>query len=345
MTDLTWEDEERIIAAKYPPPAPAAGFRSFSDRIKGEREDRMQLAGRTMSFGVKFLDKALGGIFPRDLVLVGAKTGIGKTALSSITALTNAIRGKRVYYFALEAEPNEIERRMKYVMLAKYVYANSVSRMSHERMNYLDWSQGRLEDVVGPYEDRADAELSQAFKTLFTFYRQREFTMDDLERNAMAVQDELDLLILDHLHYIDTEDANENRGLKLITKRIRDLALSMGKPVVCVAHVRKGDRKVKQLVPDLEDFHGSSDISKIATKAVMLAPAHDQPTGVAHLWNTYIAVRKCRADGSRARYCATVPFNAKTNSYEEEFTLGRLKNGDEEWESINNSELPLWGRS
>ncbi len=50
--------------------------------------------------------------------MLGAKTGIGKTALATITALHNCQQGKRVHYFALEAEEREIERRMKFQIIA-----------------------------------------------------------------------------------------------------------------------------------------------------------------------------------------------------------------------------------
>jgi replicative DNA helicase len=88
-------------------------FGTFGDRIKGERAERLQLATRVLSFGVKFLDVALGGIMARDMVLLGAVTGAGKTTLASVIAETNVERGKRVHYFALEAEHGEIERRIK----------------------------------------------------------------------------------------------------------------------------------------------------------------------------------------------------------------------------------------
>jgi replicative DNA helicase len=342
--DWNWQDEERKIDERLAQRKEPNGFKSFADRIGSERKERMELAGRRMTFGVKFLDRALGGISARDLLLLGAQTSIGKTQLATIVAMANAVMGKRVYYFGLEAEPHEIERRAKYQLLAKRVYRNAVSRAAHDRMNFLDWMNGDLEDIVAPFEDEVNRELAQAFGTLFTFYRDRDFTVGDLEANARAVESQLDMLILDHIHYVDSDEPNENKALKQITKRIRDLALALSKPVICVAHVRKGDRKAKQLVPSIEDFHGSSDIPKIATKAVMLAPAPNDDDAPTHLLNTYMAIRKCRPDGSRTRYCGVVPFNIKTNLYDEEFTVGRLKHADEEWEQVDNSKLPHWGR-
>ena len=60
-------------------------------------------------FGIKYLDAALHGIKPNDLILIGASSGAGKTELCTHIAKTNAKLGKRVRYIALEAEKNEIE--------------------------------------------------------------------------------------------------------------------------------------------------------------------------------------------------------------------------------------------
>jgi ABC-type lipoprotein export system ATPase subunit len=318
------------------------GFKTFTERVRGERADRLKYAAETMSFGVRFLDKALGGIMRNDLIILGAKTGIGKTELATIIAGVNAARGKHVHYFALEAEDREIERRTKFKLLSQMVRQFNYSGVL--RMNYLDWHAGKLEDLTEPHEGRIETLLAEKFGTLHTYYRNGQFDSDELERLALAIQDQTSLIVIDHLHYVDSTDPNENRGYKVIVKRIRDLALSIGKPVIVVAHVRKGDRRQLQLVPDLEDFHGTSDVPKIATKAIMLAPAFDHPGEESHLWNTYVAPRKCRADGSRTRYIGMVQYNARTGAYEDGFTLGRTDPSGEKWTELDAADYPLWAK-
>jgi hypothetical protein len=314
------------------------GFKPFAERMKDERTERLANAKDMLTFGVPFLDRALGGIMKNDLIILGAKTGAGKTELSNIIATANAGRGKHVHYFALEAEDREIERRTKYKLLAELV--RGLDYHNAERMNYLDWHAGRLEDVTAPHEERAERLLAEKFATLNTYYRYGQFDADELERLVLAVQDQTSLIILDHLHYVDSADPNENRGYKVI----RDLALNIGKPVVVVAHVRKGDRRSNPLVPTLEDFHGTSDVPKIATKAVMIAPAFDYPTESPHMWNTFISPAKCRTDGSRTRFVGMVEYNARFGRYEEPFSLGKLTNGGEKWEEMGAAEYPRWAR-
>jgi replicative DNA helicase len=317
-------------------------FIAAPDRLAGEREERIELGRRTLSFGVKFLDNALGGILPRDVVLLGAKTGVGKTALATSIALQNAVAGKRVHYFALEAEEREIERRMKFQLVASLYFQSGAYAKTEIR--YLDWYKGKLDDVLGPFEDRADTALRKGLGNLKTFYRERSFTSDDFARKLEQIKTETDLVVLDHLHYVDSDDDNENRGYKRTVKQVRDAAIESGKPVILVAHVRKGDRRYEPLVPTVEDFHGSSDIPKIATKAAMIAPAYDQPNQLPYLWNTYIQVAKCRLDGAVTRYVGLAVFNSRLNVYENDYTLGRLTEGGKKFEPVDASDLPGWAK-
>jgi hypothetical protein len=317
-------------------------FKDYGTHIKGEREERLNLAGKTLSFGVKFLDQCLGGIFPRDNVLLGARTGAGKTTLGSVIAESNVEAGKCVHYFALEAEDKEIERRIKFRVLANLARMRGVAHYAPGRINYLDWYAGRLDDIMKPWEGEADRLLSERYKTLKTYYRFGDFDAATLERTFLSIQDETDLIILDHLHMVDSDDPSENRGMKTIVKRLRDVALEVGKPTVVIAHLRKTDPRRALIVPDLDDFHGTSDIVKICTKAVVMAPAYDQETTSPHLWATYIHPAKCRQDGSRARFIGLLNFNVHRGRYEDAYELGSFARGADKFEELGPTQYPSW---
>jgi RecA/RadA recombinase len=319
--------------------APKTRFIASPDRMVGELDERLAMATGELTFGVKFLDDALGGILKRDLILVGAKTGVGKTSLATIAALANCRAGKRVHYFALEAEEREIERRMKFQIIAARYYAGGYQR---PHIRYLDWYRGKLQSELGQYEREADVELRQLVGNLLTFYRIESFTSDDFAQQMEAIKDETDLAILDHLHYVDADDKDENRAMKRTVKQIRDSALRSGKPVLVVAHVRKGDRRNEQLVPGIEDFHGSSDISKIATKAIMLAPAYEVDTGSPFLWSTYMQISKCRQESALTRYVAQLTFDTRKDSYMPEYVLGKLTSGGTAFSDIAMNDWPRW---
>lgn len=316
-----------------------ATFMPSPQRLVGERADRLQASKQLLSFGVKFLDEALGGITRRDLILVGAKTGAGKTQLALNVAIANCRAGRKVHYFALEAEDREMERRMKFQVLATAYYKRAVS---HKRLRYIDWYNGVTDGVLDIFEERADQEVAEMLKNLSTYYRVDGFTGADFAKHLETIREETDLVVLDHFHYVDSDDDNENRGHKALVKLIRDCALRADRPVLVVGHVRKSDPRNAPLVPTEEAFHGSSDIVKIATKAIMIAPDYETQTGDPSKWATYVQIAKCRQDSSLTRYVGRLIYDTRTDRYEPEYSLGRLVEGGKKFEAIPSYAAPSW---
>jgi len=316
-------------------------FESSASRVKGEATGREGLAGKLLGFYVTFLDDLLRGILPNDLILLGAETGAGKTEIALAIARANAIHGRRVCYFALEAEPLELERRTKYAVLAEMAARDNVPGV--DALSYVDWYLGRCEGIVGKYNERADTLFKVQMSGLRTYYRGSKFDHDDIRRLFLAIQDSTDLIILDHIHYVDIEDENENRGFKKTIKMIRDVALGMGKPVILIAHLRKRDMRAKQIVPDSEMFHGSSDIIKICTRIVMLAPARTMPSSPSIAY-TYIHVPKDRMSGATG-LVALCRFDRRFKKYLPSYTLGRPSFAGDAFEPLPPNETPRWAKN
>lgn len=313
------------------------GFETASKRIKGERAERQDLTRRQLPFHVAFLDDILRSILPKDLILLGAETGAGKTELARLISSATADAGKHVFYFALEAEHREIERRDKYATLCELILERKAHRIGE--MNYPDWYRGKCDELVAGLDAIADEMIEERRSTLHTYYRGSKFDTKEIKRLFVAHQTQADLFIVDHLHYVDIDDENENRGFKTAIKLIRDVALDIGKPVILIAHLRKGDSRGKTLVPRLEDFHGSSDIIKVVTHSIMLAPARSMPSHQPGISNTFMYVPKDRHGGSTG-LIALCEFDRRRKTYAEHYTLGRA-NGDE-FEPLGTKEVPRW---
>ena len=297
-------------------------FQTLKEQLTNERETRLSNAAGRCTFGISFLDDALVGIFKNDLILLAGRSGQGKSEIALHISLTNALKGKRVYHLALEAEPNEIGRRMLFKQMAKLYYAQPFR--GDQRPSYLRWYAGEQEEMLGPFHAKAAGELGK-FDNLKVYYRGADFGMRELEQIFMSIKGEADLLVLDHLHYVDFADDNENRAHKDAVKQIRNLALVHNIPVILVAHIRKADRRNPVPVPDMEDIHGSSDIFKIATKAILIAPAKDQevtPETKTYRFPTYFRIAKCRQDGSLNWFVGLTSFDITRGEYDEQYVLG-----------------------
>lgn len=321
------------------------------DSLLIEKEKRQNI--EILPFGIKYLDDCLNGIRKDDLVLVGARTGSGKTQLLTNIAMHNANIGKKVMFFALEAADLEIERRIKFQILSKayYEYFKSIGLNAPYDLNFMDWYDGKLNNnqQIIQAEELIEKNWSEHYKNLIIRYRENStYTINDLSIDMHAFKDKVDLFIIDHLHYFDFEGENENREYKKIIKQISDLAQKANKPIVIAAHLRKADRSANYIAPNEDDFHGTSDIVKIPTKIITIASAKDierTPKNILDCeWPTYVRVAKCRTDKSRCMYPALVLFSSKKNSYEENYKLGKLNFNETQWQPLEKQEIPKWAQ-
>lgn len=320
-------------------------FVPYAHALRIERAERLVTADSILPTGVPFLDDAMGGLPRNALVLLGAYTGTGKTQLVMHMAHFAAGHGKRVHFFALEAEPGEIQRRMKYQVVRDVAQAKGLGR----GMNYVDWSFGRFDAELQAVEAEVSEYLANAYSGLQTYYRRySDFTPAWFRQVFDRIKDETDLIIVDHLHYFDLDErSTEHQAMKECMKAIRDCSLITGKPVILVAHLRKKDRGSTVALPDLDDFHGTSDITKIVTHAVVMAPGRasevEQKQG---LWPTFMRVAKFRPDMARTRWMAVQRFNSSAQSYESGYDLARWYERLETPEPINfRADLPHWAKN
>lgn len=318
-------------------------FRQASTQGDLERENRKTLLKRSLKFGVESADDALGGITNQDLILVGAGSGGGKTQFCCNVALANMEDARKVHYIALEAGEFEIERRIKFPLVAQRFFADPNRPRLSKKLRFSDWALGAYLNELEAYEDSAQAFFESAYRDLFLLYKTDQFGISELMQSVLWCAEETDLIIIDHVHYFDFDDDNENRAIKEIAKTVRSLVLEQNIPIILVAHIRKSDRRDDSLCPGLEDFHGSSDLYKIATKAITFSSGRPTENG---LYETHFRFPKNRFDGSVTRYMAVEYFNPKTGGYE----TGKYKIGWAEqkrsrgFEPIERSVWPHWAR-
>lgn len=315
------------------------GFRSSVERLAEERERRLKHVERVMPFNVSYLDDVCMGIYPTDLVVVCAASGAGKTSIAALISQLASAQGRRVHFFALEAHRSEIEQRMLFRAICDVLRERGSSMRG---VTFQSWMYGNAQRLITEgVEEAARLRLVADVQGQRTFYRGEKFTAEDITRLFLAVQNETDLVVLDHLHYVDSDDRDENRGLKAATKAIRDAALCMEKPVIVVAHLRKKDRGKPRIIPDIDDVHGSSDIVKIATKVVMLAPSRDRESSEPGVANTYMQVVKDRFAGVQG-YAALCQYDLRTLRYRDQYVVGRLNFAGDAFENVDDANRPEW---
>lgn len=332
-------------------------FRKSTNAARMERSARLNVYRDLLTFGVSYLDDAMMGIFKNDLVLIGARSGAGKTQFCVNVAVANMKKGKRVHFIALEAEEYEIERRIKYQMFSTLFFENRKNWSSQRRfendldlrtkidekysgqISYQQFVSGVYSERNADIEDIIDEKYENEYDGLFTFYKTDSFDVNDLVLQVASIASETDLVIVDHVHYFDYDDKDENNSIKLIAKTARSLALENGIPIILVSHLRKADR-YGDLIPSLEEFHGSSDLYKVATKAITLAPGLFDSGGK---MQTFFRIVKNRNEGSVTRYSCAINYIPSEGKYETKYKIGNASQDRESgFKEIDRIALPWW---
>lgn len=313
----------------------------FPNEWHEEKIDRHLMASQVRPYGISFLDDALVGIFPNDLIVVGAKTGRGKTELMTILALNQSMLGRNVAFFALEADRLEIQRRIKYKAMAKVWYENySTSPVKFPR--FVEWMSGGFEKEWDQIETIIDKDIQMQTNNLRIIYTDAKYSLKNFLDNFNGLSQEVDLFIIDHLHYFDVGSKTESEGIKEIIHAIRGCSIKLGKPVILISHLRKTERKLGGLMPDLEDFHGHSDISKVCTTAILIAPADIPMIKTHNCFQTYFHIAKSRKASENIPYVGILGYDKSIGTYRDKYYIAKNKLFDAPELITNSVEIPKW---
>lgn len=311
-----------------------------------EKIERHLRAEGQIPFGVSYLDDALIGILPNDLILVGARTGRGKTELATTLAYNASKQGRKVAFFALEADQWEIQARLKYRRLRQLYeenYAGSTS--SFEFPLYREWLCAGYSSEWDALEKLAEEDLERDTGELRIVYPGATYTAERFVHELEGlVRDGTKLIVIDHLHYFDFGQGSETEGLKRTIHAIRNAALYHGVPVVLLAHLRKGERASGKTLPDLDDFHGHSDIVKVATTVLLLSPVPDAMGGKSGAYPTYFHVAKARTASYATPYVAVLGFDVKNNAYSDRYHLWKANFGKDPEAITDPDQIPRWAK-
>jgi replicative DNA helicase len=291
-----------------------------------------------MKFNIKCIDVVAGGIKKNDFIIVSAPSGHGKTEIGSLFALKNALEGKRVAYFALEAYEGEIEHRMKWQLIKKKL-------CNHNKIYRFDeWLEGDYKQdkiFMGAMEEVVLEHKKIFSENLFSSYVDERYTIKELHQDVTAakINYNCDVIVLDHLHFFDMTTQNENQEMKAIMKKISSYCKCYAIPILAIAHIRKN---LSKLCPTMDEIYGSSDISKIVTKVITFAHAKDVEKQSSELVPTYFKVCKARKRGGTDYYTILCDFNLEKYRYEDDFNIYYTNFDDTKLIDIDSSKWPYW---
>ncbi len=228
------------------------------DRILklSNEETREQYLG--IPTGIGPLDKITVGLNKTDLIILGARPGMGKTSFALNIATNVALKGRKVCFFSLEMSRDQLAQRL----------LSSVSGINSEKLR------------SGELDTKDWVELGNASELL----SKSEFYID--ETSAITVPEMkakirrlggVDLVIIDYLGLMHSARRIDNRVQEIsdITGSLKIMAKELNVPIiVCAQLSRATEAKGKSHRPGLADLRDSGSIEQDADIVLFLYREH-----------------------------------------------------------------------
>ena len=236
-------------------------------------ERRGGLAGITS--GYAGIDRMTGGFMPGQLILIGARPAMGKTALSAGMATRAAAAGARVLYVSAE-------------MLAQDVLARAAAAVAELpvtaalRAGYED-DRGQWQPIAGDSaEARRLANAARRLKALPLHWDDApRHTAASIRQKARAMRrvGGLDMVVVDYLGRLQPSQRAagfRNRVIEIgeLARDLKMLALELQVPVVLLSQLSRSLEQRDDKRPVLSDLRDSGEIEQEADIVMFLFREH-----------------------------------------------------------------------
>jgi len=229
-----------------------AAMGEFLDRLESTFDARAT-GGIGLKTGIKELDKVLGGLHPSDMVVVGARPGVGKTSFSTSVLMNIAKTGKRVGFVSSEMSASQVMLRITALE----------SGIAGHKLRDAD-----LQDDDWPLLTAATNKLS---KLDIRIYDKPAITSADvmLQSKAWMIDGGIDFIAIDYLTRIKPvkSQGNQNLDVGAVVTEIKNIARSLNIPVMLLAQLNRDAAERKPIMSDLRD---SGIIEQEADQILML---------------------------------------------------------------------------
>lgn len=202
--------------------------------------------------GFPKLDDCLGGLEGGDVIVIGARPAVGKSALVAQILMNMGKAGKRVLLYNLE-------------MREAQVYERLLSCLSGIQLSRIR----RGKSFLGDEKDRFTA-ANEGLKKLDVWISSGAKTVSEIRgecRNMGA-----DCIIIDYLQLIRADRHYSNRSSEVgdISKSIKSLAMELNCPVIVLSQLNRLSEGRETKEPTMSELRESGDIEQDASVIILL---------------------------------------------------------------------------
>ena len=204
--------------------------------------------------GFSALDRVLAGMGKSDLVLVGARPGMGKTSFALNIATNVAKQTKKtVCIFSLEMSADQLVNRVLSSEALVNSYSLRTGELKPEDWEHLAAAAGELAGCDILIDDTSG------------------MTVTAMKAKLRRVKN-LGMVVIDYLGLMQGDHHNDNRVQEVseISRSLKIMAKELMVPVICCAQLSRGPESRTDKKPMLSDLRDSGAIEQDADTVIFL---------------------------------------------------------------------------
>ena len=204
------------------------------------------------------LDDCLGGLEGGDITIIGARPGVGKSAIVTQIIGQMAKKGYRVGYFNLEMNESQ-------------VYERFVSRLAELSLTRVR----RAKSFLGGEEEafnKANEEMAGYDVIISTGSKSVS------EVKAESRHQRFDVIVIDYLQLIKADSRYANRASEVgdISKSIKGLASELHVPIILLSQLNRVSESKETKEPTMAELRESGDIEQDASNIILIWNVSDK---------------------------------------------------------------------
>lgn len=270
-----WESMERMVVNELD---------MITARADGDDPDRPV---DFIATGLSDLDEILdGGLRAGQLVIIGARPGMGKTAIADTIGVNVARRDEPVGKFSMEMQNHEGgQRALSNVGRIPLHALRRPERMSNEHWSRLSTAVETLRGIPFYSNDKGGLNINQV----------------RTKARALKRRHGLRLLIVDYLQLMSGTDPRAPRTYQLeeASRGLKALAKELSIPVIALVQVNRGVEKEQDPMPRMSDIKDCGAIEQDADVIVFLHRPIVAAPDLSPEWKHYARASVAKQRGGR----------------------------------------------
>lgn len=264
--------------------------------------------------GFSKLDDLLGGLEGGDMIVIGARPAVGKSAFVTQITSNLAERGKKVGFYNLEMQEKQVYER--------FVVSQSGIGLTRLR---------RAKKFLGDEKERFDKanEILEQKDSIVITTGSKSVSEIRSESRHMGY----DIIIIDYLQLLKSDKeyrGNRYAEVGAISKAIKALAMELNIPIIALSQLNRVSEMKDTKEPTMAELREAGDIEQDASVIILLW----------NLSNDDKSKKGCKVEKQRQGQTGTVvlKFNGDLMRFEE---TGESVKEAQEWKRVDEEDCPF----